>query len=59
MSLGRFAGPVWAGLLSDTDVNDSYASGAIILFVGFLIGLVWLPQGRKHATSVGLQHTGE
>lgn len=47
MSLGRIAGPVWAGLLFDVEVRYPYLSGAAILLVGFVISLLWLPQERK------------
>jgi DHA1 family multidrug resistance protein-like MFS transporter len=59
MSLGRIAGPIWAGFLFDADVSFPYASGAVILFVGFLISLAWVTQDRKGATSAGLQPAGE
>jgi len=55
MSLGRIAGPIWAGFIFDTNVNYPYLSGSVIMFIGFLISLVWIPQSRKEAASVGLQ----
>ncbi|HEC34059.1 MAG TPA: MFS transporter [Chloroflexi bacterium] len=45
MSLGRIAGPVWAGLVFDVNVNYPYLSGAAIMFVGFLVSLIWVSQG--------------
>jgi len=44
MSLGRIAGPVWAGFIFDVNVNYPYLSGAAIMFVGFLASLVWVSQ---------------
>ena len=41
MSLGRIAGPVWAGFIFDVNVNYPYLSGAAIMFIGFLVSLVW------------------
>ena len=41
MSLGRVVGPLWAGYAFDLNLNYPYMSGAIILFAGFLISLVW------------------
>lgn len=41
MSLGRIAGPVWAGYSFDLDINYPYISGSVVLFVGFLLSLVW------------------
>jgi DHA1 family multidrug resistance protein-like MFS transporter len=41
MSLGRIAGPVWAGYSFDLNINYPYISGSFILFIGFLLSLVW------------------
>jgi len=45
MSLGRIAGPVWAGFVFDVNVNYPYLSGAAIMFIGFLVSLIWVSQG--------------
>jgi len=45
MSLGRIAGPVWAGFVFDVNVNYPYLSGAAIMFIGFLLSLIWVSQG--------------
>ena len=42
MSLGRIAGPLWAGFIFDVNYNYPYISGAIIMLVGFLVSLIWL-----------------
>lgn len=39
MSLGTIVGPIWAGIAFDLDINFPYISGAVFLFVGFLVGL--------------------
>ena len=41
MSLGRIIGPIWAGYVFDMNFDYPYISGALILFVGFLISLTW------------------
>jgi DHA1 family multidrug resistance protein-like MFS transporter len=55
MSLGRIAGPIWAGFVFDVNVNYPYLSGSVMMFIGFLISLVWVSQGRKETTGAGLQ----
>lgn len=44
MNLGRIAGPIWAGFIFDVNINYPYLSGAVIMFIGFLISLVWVSQ---------------
>lgn len=44
MNLGRIAGPIWAGFIFDVNINCPYLSGAVIMFIGFLISLVWVSQ---------------
>jgi DHA1 family multidrug resistance protein-like MFS transporter len=44
VSLGRIAGPIWAGFIFDVDLNYPYLSGAAIMFAGFLASLVWVRQ---------------
>jgi DHA1 family multidrug resistance protein-like MFS transporter len=51
MSLGRIAGPVWAGYSFDLDYSYPYISGSIILLAGFLLSLVWGLEARE--TPVG------
>jgi DHA1 family multidrug resistance protein-like MFS transporter len=55
VSLGRIAGPIWAGFIFDVNINYPYLSGAAIMFVGFLISLVWIRQHGTETTSAGLQ----
>jgi len=40
MSLGRIAGPIWAGYIFDVNYNYPYVSGSAILFIGFIISLI-------------------
>ena len=47
MGLGRIAGPIWAGLVFDINLNYPYLSGAAIMFIGFLISLAWVSQGPR------------
>jgi DHA1 family multidrug resistance protein-like MFS transporter len=55
MSLGRIAGPIWAGSIFDINFNYPYLSGSVIMFVGFLISLAWVSPGRKEITSPRVQ----
>jgi DHA1 family multidrug resistance protein-like MFS transporter len=48
-SLGRVVGPIWAGFAFDLDYSLPYLSGAAIMFVGFLAGLVWVTQKPRGA----------
>jgi len=43
-SLGRVVGPIWAGFAFDLNYNLPYLSGAAIMLIGFLAGLVWVTQ---------------
>ncbi len=42
MSLGRIAGPVWAGFVFDIQISYPYLSGAVIMLVGFGVSIWWL-----------------
>jgi len=46
-SLGRVAGPAWAGLIFDVNVAYPYVSGAIIMVGGFLWSLVALKSASR------------
>jgi DHA1 family multidrug resistance protein-like MFS transporter len=56
-SLGRIAGPIWAGFAFDLNYSYPYLSGAAIMFVGFLIALVWVRQepAARRGTLPGTQ----
>jgi DHA1 family multidrug resistance protein-like MFS transporter len=55
MNLGRIVGPLWAGFIFDVNVSYPYLSGAAIMFIGFLVSLVWVRQGREEALAADLQ----
>ena len=48
-SLGRVAGPIWAGFAFDWNYNLPYLSGAVVMFAGFLASLAWVSQERRQA----------
>ena len=45
-SLGRIAGPIWAGFAFDANVNYPYLSGSLIMFGAFLLSLVLIVPDR-------------
>ncbi len=51
-SLGRVAGPLWAGYSFDVNMSYPFISGAVSLLVGFSISLAFLPTryGQRSAT---------
>jgi len=42
VSLGRVLGPLYAGIVFDINPNYPYISGALILFVVFIMSLIWV-----------------
>jgi DHA1 family multidrug resistance protein-like MFS transporter len=42
VSLGRVVGPLFAGLIFDFNPYYPYLSGALILFVVFVVSLIWV-----------------
>jgi len=46
INLGRIVGPMWAGFIFDVNVSYPYLSGAMIMFIGFLIGLIGVSRGE-------------
>ena len=42
LSLGRIAGPIWAGVTFDRNINLPYLSGAVVMLVGFAVTLFGL-----------------
>jgi len=52
-SLGRVAGPLWAGFSFDVNMSYPFMSGAVALLTGFFISLVFLP-ARQRQSSVPL-----
>jgi len=49
MSLGRIAGPLWAGYLFDVNYNLPYLSGSLIMLLGFFFSLIWVRQEDEPA----------
>ncbi len=47
MSLGRIAGPTWAGFAFDFNLSLPYLSGSIVMFMGLLSTFIWLPKKQK------------
>jgi DHA1 family multidrug resistance protein-like MFS transporter len=61
MSLGQIAGPIWAGVVFDVNMNYPYLSGAVILFLGFLVSLFWVkeePKASKQPSQMGWGNPG-
>ena len=52
MSLGRIVGPIWAGVVFDVNFDYPYLSGAVVMFVGFLISLVWVSQSPRRTAEI-------
>lgn len=48
-SLGRVAGPLWAGIIFDVNLYYPFVSGAVTLLIGFLFSLLFL-RGGKNST---------
>ena len=42
MSLGRIAGPIWAGTVLDINLSYPYMTGAFIMALGFVAALIFL-----------------
>ena len=55
MSLGRIAGPIWAGLILDINLNLPYTSGAVVMLLSFFASLLWLKEEQPQPTDVELQ----
>ncbi len=46
VSLGRVAGPLYAGFIFDLNTNYPYISGALILCAVFIMSLIWIKEER-------------
>jgi DHA1 family multidrug resistance protein-like MFS transporter len=57
INLGRIVGPIWAGFIFDVNSSYPYLSGAIIMFAGFVVGLVLVSQKGRKASAEGQQTT--
>jgi DHA1 family multidrug resistance protein-like MFS transporter len=47
VSLGRVAGPLYAGFIFDLNPNYPYISGALILCAVFVMSLIWVKDGHS------------
>jgi MFS transporter, DHA1 family, multidrug resistance protein len=47
VSLGRVAGPLYAGTIFDVNPSYPYLSGALILCAVFVMSLIWLKDGQS------------
>jgi len=47
VSLGRVAGPLYAGFIFDINPNYPYLSGALILCVVFVMSLIWVKEKQS------------
>lgn len=54
MSLGRIAGPMLGGILLDANIFYPYLSGAIVMFIGFLVSLIYVSQVPRGKVMVGI-----
>ena len=54
MSIGRVAGPIWAGFLFDVRIGLPFASGALFFALILVIALVWM----RDALDVGTRMAG-
>ena len=49
MSLGRIIGPLWAGYALDINLNYPYLTGAIVMVIGFVASLFFLPKTKEES----------
>lgn len=56
MSLGRIAGPLWAGFALDLSLVLPFISGAVVMLIGFIASVIWL---RGDTPSAVIQKDGE
>ncbi len=54
MSLGRMAGPVWAGFLFDSNIRYPYISGAIVMLIGFFVSVLWLSKQSSEGSETSV-----
>ena len=53
MGLGRIAGLLWGRITFDVNYLLPYLSGAVIMFLSFLVSLIWLPKEEKQVQIIG------
>lgn len=52
VSLGRIVGPIIAGIIFDINPNFPYLSGALILFIVFILSLLWIKDERTSSAEL-------
>jgi DHA1 family multidrug resistance protein-like MFS transporter len=55
MSLGRVMGPLWAGVVMDIDLRYPFATGAIVMLLGFIASLFYLKEQAAASRSEAAQ----
>lgn len=57
ISLGRIAGPLVGGVIFDINPHYPFIGGAVVIFIGFVISMIWVVNKGEHLTGVSLQTT--
>ena len=52
VSLGRVAGPIWAGAIFDLNLSLPYASGAVIMLLLYFISRDWVTPAAAHGMPI-------
>ncbi len=55
MSLGRIAGPIWAGYIFVVNINYPYLSGSALMFIAFLLSLAWMKSEASETSEIQSQ----
>lgn len=55
LSLGRIAGPLWAGFAYDARINLPYFSGAMVMLLGFFVSVFALASRPSEVTEISTQ----
>lgn len=51
ISLGRIVGPLWAGFSFDLNIIYPYLSSAVVMLIGFVVGLLKVRQEPRESTA--------
>ncbi|MCP4169030.1 MAG: MFS transporter [Chloroflexi bacterium] len=57
MSLGRIAGPLWAGALYDSNIDFPYMSGSIVMLLGFALSVLGMKDVQTDQSSEQMMET--
>lgn len=57
-SLGRVFGPLWAGFTFDVNISYPFTSGAVVLFIGFMVSQLGLKVETRKPASETTSPTG-